>query len=89
LQINKQKKGKLFHCGYEKAFWKGPDTMNISAPVGREVVGVSFSFYSTEEIKRLSVKAINNPITLDPVTSQPISGGLYDAALGPVDKNTQ
>ncbi|KAJ3114686.1 hypothetical protein HDU96_001778 [Phlyctochytrium bullatum] len=59
--------------------------MNISAPVSSEVVGISFSFYSTEELRKLSVKAIYNPVLLD-TQGHPSAGGLYDPALGPIEK---
>ena len=45
------------------------------------IEGVTFRFYSSEEIKALSVKEIKNPETFDNL-SQPTFGGLYDPALG-------
>ncbi|ORY31547.1 beta and beta-prime subunits of DNA dependent RNA-polymerase [Rhizoclosmatium globosum] len=48
----------------------------------RQVTGVSFSFYSPDEIRKLSVKQITNPILLDAL-NHPTKGGLYDSALGP------
>ena len=62
--------------------------MNISVPVGREITSVSFSFFSGNEIKKMSVKQINNPTTFDPITNHPNKNGLYDPALGPYDKNS-
>lgn len=61
--------------------------MDISVPVGHEITGVSFSFIDSEEVKRVSVKRIINPVTFDPITNQPTQGGLYDPALGPYDKS--
>jgi len=63
--------------------------MNISAPIvlSREVTAVSFAFYSTEEIHKLSVKRITSPILFDAL-NHPNKGGLYDPALGPLDRNS-
>lgn len=49
-----------------------------------QLTGVSFSTYSTDEIRRLSVKRLVNPVTFDTML-HPTLGGLYDAALGPMD----
>ncbi|XP_022539298.2 DNA-directed RNA polymerase I subunit RPA1 [Astyanax mexicanus] len=50
----------------------------------RRLEGMSFGMYSTEEIRKLSVKSITNSILLDNVgTAAP--NGLYDLALGPAD----
>ena len=46
-----------------------------------QLTGVSFSLYSNEEIRKLSVKEITNPVSLD-VLLHPTYGGLYDPALG-------
>ena len=54
---------------------------NIAAPVSESIDAVSFSFLSSAEIKRLSVKKIYNPNTFDTLL-HPVPGGLYDAALG-------
>jgi len=55
--------------------------MNISQPVASAIGSVYFGFLSTEEIKALSVKRIQNPATFDALL-HPIPGGLYDPALG-------
>jgi DNA-directed RNA polymerase beta' subunit len=60
--------------------------MNVSVPVSSEIKQVAFSFASNEEIKKLSAKLINNPVTFDPATMYPNVGGLYDPSLGPLDK---
>lgn len=60
--------------------------MSISSSiVTSAVTSCSFGFYSEEEIKHLSVKRITRPEGLDAL-GQPISGGLYDPALGPLDR---
>ncbi|KAJ3076907.1 hypothetical protein HDU98_011003 [Podochytrium sp. JEL0797] len=56
--------------------------MATGGTVNRQVTGVSFSFYTPEEIRKLSVKQITNPVLLDAM-NHPSAGGLYDAALGP------
>ncbi|KAK9767442.1 hypothetical protein K7432_002798, partial [Basidiobolus ranarum] len=60
--------------------------MNISNPVNAEINAVSFSFYDSEEVKKISVKHIVNPQLLDNL-NHPSKGGLYDPALGPFTKN--
>lgn len=46
-----------------------------------EIRGSAFSFFSDEEIRRMSVKRIDNPISYDNMRN-PNEGGLYDPALG-------
>jgi len=48
--------------------------------VSSRVVGTWFGFYTGDEIKRMSVKRITNPIALDDL-NLPLPGGLYDPAL--------
>ncbi|KAG8788229.1 60S acidic ribosomal protein P1 [Serendipita sp. 397] len=57
-------------------------SMDIGKPVSSSVASVSFSFLSTGDIRRISVKQIVNPVLLDNL-NQPNHGGLYDPALGP------
>lgn len=59
--------------------------MNISHSLPSTVEGVSFSFLSAEDIRRISVKQIVNPVLLDDL-NRPNVGGLYDPALGPHDR---
>jgi DNA-directed RNA polymerase I subunit RPA1 len=47
---------------------------------------LQFQFYNDEEILKLSVKEITNSQSLDRLLN-PIPNGLYDLALGPLDKN--
>jgi DNA-directed RNA polymerase I subunit RPA1 len=58
---------------------------SFSSVVFSAVTSCSFGFYSDEDIKRLSVKRITRSDGLDSL-GQPIPGGLYDAALGPIDR---
>jgi DNA-directed RNA polymerase I subunit RPA1 len=50
-----------------------------------EIVGAAFGFYTADEIRKISVKRIWNPQTYDHLNA-PNKGGLYDPALGPLDK---
>ncbi|KAI9011347.1 hypothetical protein BC832DRAFT_613569 [Gaertneriomyces semiglobifer] len=59
--------------------------MDIAHPVSREITSVAFSFFNSEEIRKLSVKQITNPQLFDNL-DHPNKGGLYDPALGPLDK---
>ncbi|KAI9507014.1 beta and beta-prime subunits of DNA dependent RNA-polymerase [Russula earlei] len=59
--------------------------MNISFPIPSSVQSVSFSVLTTEDIRRISVRQITNPVLLDDL-NRPNLGGLYDPALGPISK---
>ncbi|KAL1944308.1 hypothetical protein VTO73DRAFT_3493 [Trametes versicolor] len=59
--------------------------MNIAHPIPSTVASVSFSFLTTEDVRRISVKQIVNPVLLDDL-NRPNVGGLYDPSLGPSDK---
>ncbi|KNZ77148.1 DNA-directed RNA polymerase I subunit rpa1 [Termitomyces sp. J132] len=60
--------------------------MNISHSLPSTVAGISFSFLTTEDIRRISVKQIVNPVLLDDL-NRPNIGGLYDPSLGPSDRS--
>ncbi|KAL9125817.1 MAG: hypothetical protein Q9217_005037 [Psora testacea] len=62
--------------------------MNIAQPVASFIGSVDFGFLSSEEIKALSVKRIQNPVTFDTLI-HPVPGGLYDSALGAWSDNPQ
>lgn len=49
------------------------------------VDSVRFTFYTPEEVRRISVKKITKPDLFD-AKDAPIVDGLYDPALGPLDK---
>ncbi|KAF8522225.1 hypothetical protein BU17DRAFT_45191 [Hysterangium stoloniferum] len=59
--------------------------MNISNCIPSTVSSISFSFLSTQDIRRISVKQITNTVLLNDL-NQPNIGGLYDPALGPSDR---
>ncbi|KAH8597985.1 hypothetical protein B0O99DRAFT_507574 [Bisporella sp. PMI_857] len=61
--------------------------MNISQPVPSVIAAVDFGFYTGDEVKALSVKRIQNPVTFDTLL-HPVPGGLYDPALGAWGDNT-
>ena len=58
--------------------------MNIAHPIPSTVTSISFSFLTSQDIRRISVKQIVNPVLLDDL-NRPNIGGLYDPALGPSD----
>lgn len=60
--------------------------MDITRSISSHIGSTSFSFLSTEEIKKISVKQIVNPVLLDN-TNTPAAGGLYDPALGPMKRD--
>ncbi|KAI9906876.1 hypothetical protein PsorP6_003606 [Peronosclerospora sorghi] len=51
-----------------------------------EVADVAFGFYTDAEIRDLSVKQLTSSLSFDSLNN-PVIGGLYDPALGPVDFN--
>ncbi|KAG6378763.1 hypothetical protein JVT61DRAFT_13036 [Boletus reticuloceps] len=59
--------------------------MNVAVSVPSTTSSISFSFLSTEDVRRISVKQILNPVLLDDL-NRPNVGGLYDPALGPCDR---
>lgn len=59
--------------------------MDITRPIPSTISSASFSFLSSDEIRRISVKQIVNPVLLDN-TNTPTAGGLHDPALGPMKK---
>ncbi|KAK4047541.1 hypothetical protein OIV83_005328 [Microbotryomycetes sp. JL201] len=60
--------------------------MNISSPVASQITSVSFSYLTSDDIKRVSVKQVVNPVMFDNL-NQPTLGGMYDPAFGPLDKD--
>ncbi|EIW82067.1 beta and beta-prime subunits of DNA dependent RNA-polymerase [Coniophora puteana RWD-64-598 SS2] len=59
--------------------------MNIAHSIPSTVSSVSFSFLTSQDIRRISVKQIVNPVLLDDL-NRPNIGGLYDPALGPSER---
>ncbi|CAH2351349.1 DNA-directed RNA polymerase I subunit Rpa190p [[Candida] railenensis] len=60
--------------------------MDISKPVGSEIVSVDFCALETDEVRRRSAKQITNPTVFDNL-GHPVNGGLYDLALGAFLRN--
>lgn len=58
--------------------------MRLEQAASEVVDSVRFSFYTAEEIRKISVKKITKPDLLDS-KSAPIPDGLYDPALGPIN----
>src|SRR3989338_4393142 len=56
----------------------------MNSTITAEIVGTSFSIFSGEDVRKLSVLKITTPNTFD-ILGQPERGGFYDSALGPVD----
>lgn len=48
--------------------------------------GLNFDYFNKDEVHKLSVKEIKKPYALDKLLN-PVQNGLYDLALGPLDKN--
>ena len=61
--------------------------MNISQPIASYIGSVDFGCLSSEDIKSLSVKQVQNPMTFDTLL-HPVPGGLHDAALGAWNDNS-
>jgi DNA-directed RNA polymerase I subunit RPA1 len=61
--------------------------MDIANCVSSKIDAVYFSVCDPEDVKKLSVKKIVNPQTLDAMDN-PVQGGLYDPALGPSNKDS-
>ena len=55
-------------------------------PSDTTIGGLLYSNYTSEEIRRLSVKELTSSQAIDRLGA-PVSGGPYDLALGPFDKN--
>lgn len=72
----------ISHCRRSLSLPELEDTMaTFARPIASSIAGVDFSIYSDEEIKKLSVKRIQNTPTLDSFNN-PVPGGLYDPAMG-------
>lgn len=60
--------------------------MDIAHPTCRKVESLGFHVYTADEIRKISVKALNQPILFNEL-GHPNKGGLYDPALGPLEKH--
>jgi DNA-directed RNA polymerase I subunit RPA1 len=57
--------------------------MDIAHSINSQAAGLSFSFLTSDDVKAISVKKIDNPLLLDNL-GLPTRGGLYDPKLGPM-----
>lgn len=62
--------------------------MDIAFPTHTVVKRVTFEFATPESIRRLSVKRVTASQIFDSLNN-PVPSGLYDPAMGPVDKNAR
>lgn len=56
----------------------------LEQAASEEVDSIHFSFYSDDEIKRISIKKITKSERLD-AKNLPVPGGLLDPAMGPIN----
>ena len=66
--------------------------MGMDHPMSGDIVwntisSIRFTFYTPEQIRRMSVAQITSPIIFDDL-GRPTSGGPYDPRLGPMDDFT-
>lgn len=59
--------------------------MNIANPINSEITSISFSYLTSEDVRRISVKQVVNPVIFDNL-NQPTTGGMYDPVFGPLGK---
>lgn len=57
--------------------------MDIAAPVASSPTSVGFRYLSSDEVRKISVKQVVNPVLFDNL-NQPNAGALYDPAFGPL-----
>ena len=53
------------------------------------VYATTLGTYSEEEVRKFSVVQVTVPATMDPLSSKPIPGGLYDLRMGPEGPGAQ
>ncbi|CAH9125930.1 unnamed protein product [Cuscuta epithymum] len=56
----------------------------VTEAASEAVSAVKFSFMTAEEVRRLSLVKVTNPVLID-LVGNPTPGGLYDPAMGPFD----
>jgi DNA-directed RNA polymerase I subunit RPA1 len=59
--------------------------MDIAHPISSTITSISFSHLQSDDIRRISVKQVTNPVLFDNL-NQANAGGMYDAAYGPRGK---
>lgn len=59
--------------------------MPVNPPIRYEITGAAFSFFTKQDTRANSVKRITKAASFDEM-GMPVAGGVYDPAMGPVDK---
>ncbi|KAM0755051.1 DNA-directed RNA polymerase [Meredithblackwellia eburnea MCA 4105] len=59
--------------------------MDVAQPIASGISSVSFSYLGSDDIRRISVKQVVNPVLFDNLNN-PNAGGLYDPAFGPIQR---
>ncbi|SCV71244.1 BQ2448_2832 [Microbotryum intermedium] len=59
--------------------------MNISQPISSQISSISFSYLTSSDIRKISVKQVVNPVLFNNL-NEPNKGGLYDPAFGPLNR---
>lgn len=59
--------------------------MDVSKPIASSITSISFSYLSSNDIRKVSVKQATNPQLFDNL-NMPSTNGLYDPAYGPLTR---
>lgn len=59
--------------------------MDIAQPISSSIATISFSYLHSEDIRRISVRQVVNPVLFDNL-NQANAGGMYDPVFGPRGK---
>ncbi|KAL8286881.1 hypothetical protein RQP46_003887 [Phenoliferia psychrophenolica] len=59
-----------------------PFAMDVAQPISSSISSISFAYLHSDDIRRISVKQVVNPVLFDNLNN-PNAGGMYDPAFGP------
>lgn len=59
--------------------------MDIAKPISSAISSISFAALQSEDVRRISVKQVTNPVLFDNL-NRPNAGGMYDPVFGPLDR---
>lgn len=59
--------------------------MDVAQPISSSISSISFAYLHSDDIRRISVKQVINPVLFDNLNN-PNAGGMYDPAFGPQAK---